>query len=99
MSSIVPFTPGGPRPTLLFLFNTSAKCLHGVFVATCAPRMSIDPAAYRGRFPSQVLVRRVACPERLYDRVDVSCGPLTAELTTRVCTDFGVSYAEVRCNS
>jgi len=47
------------KKTAIFLYAVGpTPTLHGVFVAEAAPRLNIDSRAWKGRFPSQVKVRR-----------------------------------------
>ena len=51
------------RGDTLFLFNFRRNRLHGVFEATGAAELSIEPYAFYGRYPAQVRVeKKIDCP-------------------------------------
>ncbi|KAK3246745.1 hypothetical protein CYMTET_43730 [Cymbomonas tetramitiformis] len=64
----------GPE-TAVFLYDTSKKILHGIFVAT-EKGMNLEPGAWDGRFPAQARVRvwHAAPPLPLQDVMSVVGG-------------------------
>jgi len=77
----------GRPPTLLYLFNITTTDLEGVFVATSAPAIDIDPMAWKskkspGGFPAQVQIRRIrTIPRRRIGKraFSINCGLMSPD--------------------